>query len=234
MSSFTEGSRLGIPIALGYFAVSFTFGIAAARGGISAWQAAFISLTNVTSAGQLAGLGIILASGSLPEMALSQFIINLRYSLMSLSISQKLSARTPLFHRFLMAFGMTDEIFAISAMQKNPLAPSFMYGAMALAIPGWVLGTWVGAMAGSLLPSYLMSALGVAIYGMFIAIIVPPAKRDPAVLTAVILAMVLACLFHFLPLLNRVSGGFVIIICTILAAGLMAWLKPIEEEPDDV
>ena len=138
MSSFTEGSRLGIPIALGYFAVSFTFGIAAARGGISAWQAAFISLTNVTSAGQLAGLGIILASGSLWEMALSQFIINLRYSLMSLSISQKLSARTPLFHRFLMAFGMTDEIFAISAMQKNPLAPSFMYGAMALAIPGTI------------------------------------------------------------------------------------------------
>ena len=140
MNPFRKGIAGGIPIALGYFAVSFSFGILAVKGGISPLAAAVISLTNVTSAGQFAGLTIILTSGSLWEMALTQFIINLRYSLMSLSISQKLDSKLPLWHRFLMAFGMTDEIFGISAVQKDPLAPSFMYGAMAVAIPGWVLG----------------------------------------------------------------------------------------------
>ncbi len=233
MHTFRKGLENGIPIALGYFAVSFTFGIAAARGGISALQSALISLTNVTSAGQFAGLGIILASGSLWELALSQLIINLRYSLMSLSLSQKLSSHLPLFHRFFMAFGVTDEIFGISSMQKDPLAPSFMYGAMAVAIPGWVFGTLVGGLAGSLLPGWILSALGVAIYGMFLAIIVPPAKRDPSVCYVVLGAMAVACLFRFLPLLQKVSSGFVIIITTVLIAGLAAWLFPITEEPPD-
>ena len=233
MNAFRKGIAGGIPIALGYFAVSFTFGIAAVKAGIGPLTAALISLTNVTSAGQFAGLTIIIASGSLWEMALSQLIINLRYSLMSLSISQKLAPTLPLWHRFLMAFGMTDEIFGISAVQKDPLAPSFMYGAMAVAIPGWVLGTLVGGLAGTLLPAFLLSALGVAIYGMFLAIIIPPAKKDPAVFLVLILAMSLSCLFKFLPLLNQVSSGFVIIIVTVAVAGLMAWLKPIEEDLDD-
>ena len=197
MNPFRKGIAGGIPIALGYFAVSFSFGILAVKGGISPLAAAVISLTNVTSAGQFAGLTIILTSGSLWEMALTQFIINLRYSLMSLSISQKLDSKLPLWHRFLMAFGMTDEIFGISAVQKDPLAPSFM------------------------------------LYGMFIAIIIPPAKTDPAVLMVIVLAMVFSCLFYFLPLLKTVSSGFVIIIVTVVVAGLMAWLKPIEEDPDD-
>ena len=234
MNTFRKGIAGGIPIALGYFAVSFSFGILAVKGGIHPLTAALISLTNVTSAGQFAGLTIILASGSLWEMALTQFIINLRYSLMSLSISQKLDAKLPLWHRFLMAFGMTDEIFGISAVQKNPLAPSFMYGAMAVAIPGWVLGTLVGGLAGSILPAFLLSALGVALYGMFIAIIIPPAKADPAVLAVVLLSMGCSCLFYFLPLLKQVSSGFVIIIVTVVVAGLMAWLKPVEEDPSDV
>ena len=233
MNAFRKGIAGGVPIALGYFAVSFTFGIAAVKAGIGPLTAALISLTNVTSAGQFAGLTIIIASGSLWEMALSQLIINLRYSLMSLSISQKLAPSLPLWHRFLMAFGMTDEIFGISAVQRDPLPPSFMYGAMALAIPGWVLGTLVGGLAGTLLPAFLLSALGVAIYGMFLAIIIPPAKKDPTVFLVVILAMGLSCLFKFLPLLNKVSSGFVIILVTVFVAGLMAWLRPIEEDLDD-
>ncbi len=233
MTAFSKGVQGGVPIALGYFAVSFTFGIAAARGGISATVAALISLTNVTSAGQLAGLGIILQAGSLWEMALTQFVINLRYSLMSLSLSLKLSPSMPLFHRFLMAFGVTDEIFGISSIQKNPLRPSFMYGAMSVAIPGWVLGTWVGAMAGSILPAYLLSALGVAIYGMFLAIIIPPARENRTVFYVVCGAMILSCLFYYAPLLKRVSSGFAIIISTVAAAALAAWLRPVEEVQHD-
>ena len=233
--NFLRGVQGGVPIALGYFAVSFTFGIAAARDGLSIFQASLISLVNVTSAGQFAGLSILAEGGTLIEMALSQLIINLRYSLMSLALSQKLAAKSPLYHRFLMAFGVTDEIFGISVLQKAPLDPAFHYGAMALAIPGWVFGTFLGALAGSLLPDALLSALGVAIYGMFLAIILPPAKRHAPVMCAVILAMALSSALYFLPRIGlpKISSGFIIIITTVVVAGLLAALRPVDEEETD-
>lgn len=227
---FINGMKDGIPIGLGYFAVSFTFGIAAVSAGIPAFGAELISLTNVTSAGQFAGLTIIAANGTLLEMALTQFIINLRYCLMSFSLAQKLNQNTPFVHRFLMAFGVTDEIFAIGVSHKGKLPPSYHYGAMAVAIPGWVTGTALGAVFGNILPAFIMSALGIAIYGMFLAIILPPAREDKTILCVVLAAMTLSALFYITPVLKEISSGFVIIITTVLVAGVAAFIKPIHEE----
>ena len=227
---FINGMKDGIPIGLGYIAVSFTFGIAAVSAGIPAFGAALISLTNVTSAGQFAGLTIIAANGTLLEMALTQFIINLRYCLMSFSLAQKLNQNTPFVHRFLMAFGVTDEIFAIGVSHKGKLPPSYHYGAMAVAIPGWVTGTALGAVFGNILPAFIMSALGIAIYGMFLAIILPPAREDKTILCVVLAAMTLSALFYITPVLKEISSGFVIIITTVLVAGVAAFIKPIHEE----
>ena len=228
--SFKAGIRDGIPIGLGYFAVSFSFGIMCVEGGLSIWQAVLISLTNVTSAGQFAGIGIIFAAGSYWEMALTQLVVNLRYCLMSFSLAQKLMKNVPWAHRFLVAFGVTDEIFGISAARPGKVHPFYNYGAMAVAIPGWTLGTLVGAAAGSLLPAFIMSALKVALYGMFIAIIVPPSKKNRAVLACVVSAMALSCIFTWAPVLKQISSGFVIIIITLITAGLAAFLAPVEEE----
>ena len=226
VENFKKGMKCGIPIALGYFAVSFTFGMAAVKVGMNVFEAVTISVLNVTSAGQFAGLDIMAAAGSLIEMAVTQFIINLRYSLMSITISQKLDRRVPFWHRFIVAFGMTDEIFGVTAAQEGKVSPYFSYGAMFVAIPGWAGGTLVGAVSGTLLPAFITSALGVAIYGMFLAIIIPPAKHDKAVAGAVAAAMLLSALFHYAPVLNRISDGFVIIIVTVLTAGTLAYFFP--------
>lgn len=231
--NFKRGIQDGIPIGLGYFAVSFTFGMMAVSGGLTAWQAVLISLTNLTSAGQFAGLGIIVAGGSMWEMALTQLVINLRYCLMSFSLSQKLEKNISTGHRLAVAFGVTDEIFGVSASQQGKVSAYYNYGAMCVAIPGWTIGTLLGAISGSLLPDFIMSALGVAIYGMFLAIIVPPSKTNKAVLAVVLGAMAVSALFAWIPVLSKVSSGFVIIITTILVAGLAAWLCPVTEEKED-
>lgn len=228
--SFMRGMHDGIPIALGYFAVSFTFGMAAVTGGLTIGQAVLISMTNLTSAGQFAGLGIILSMGSYWEMAMTQLIINLRYCLMSFSLSQKLEKSGNPLHRFLVAFGVTDEIFGVSVSQPGKVSPYYNYGAMCVAIPGWVIGTLAGAVLGNILPEAVTNALSVAIYGMFLAIIIPPAKANAAVMKVVIAAMVVSTLFAVLPVLNQVSSGFVIIITTLLVAGLAAYFYPIEEK----
>ena len=230
--SFKRGIKDGIPIGLGYFAVSFTFGMMAVSGGLSIWQAALISLTNLTSAGQFAGLDIIVMGGSYWEMALTQLIINLRYCLMSFSLSQKLRRDVPWAHRYVVAFGVTDEIFGVSVSQKGKVSPYYNYGAMSVAIPGWVLGTVAGAISGSLLPAFMISALSVAIYGMFLAVIIPPAKTNKAVLGVVIAAMAVSSLFAVVPVLKNVSSGFVIIITTVLVAGVAAFLCPVEEKEE--
>lgn len=227
---FIKGIRGGVPIALGYFAVSFAFGMMAVTGGISPLTASLISLVNVTSAGQFEGLQIILEEGALLEMALTQFIINLRYALMSFLLSQKLDRSEPMFHRFFAAFGVTDEIFGITASRKDTPSVFFMYGAMAVAIPGWVLGTLCGGISGTLLPHAVLSALGVAIYGMFLAIIIPPAKRERPVLIVVLAAFALASAIRYLPVLNRLSSGFSIIIVTLLASAGAALLFPVPVE----
>lgn len=228
--SFKKGIKDGIPIGLGYLAVSFTFGMMSVSSGLSIWQAVLISLTNLTSAGQFAGLDIIVAGGSYWEMALTQLVINLRYCLMSFSLSQKMRRDEPWAHRYLVAFGITDEIFGVSASQEGKVSAFYNYGAMCMAIPGWTLGTLLGVISGSLLPDFIMSALGVAIYGMFLAVIIPPAKKNKAVLLVVVAAMAVSTLFAVVPGLNKVSSGFVIIITTLVTAGGAAYLCPVKED----
>ncbi len=231
--NFTKGFRDGIPIGLGYLSVSFTFGMMAARGGLTIAQAVFISMTNVTSAGQLAGLNLMLASAPMLEVALTQFIINLRYALMSLSLSQKLDGSMTTLHRMLFAFCNTDEVFAVASGQKGAVGRRYLYGLITAPYIGWALGTLLGAAAGTLLPDILRDALGVAIYGMFIAIVVPPAKHNNAVRAAVMLSAALSCAMYYIPGLNRISSGFSIIICAVAVSALCAKLFPIPDEIEE-
>lgn len=225
---FLIGMKAGIPIGLGYFAVSFTFGMMAVQSGLTVFQATLISLTNLTSAGQFAALSIITAGGSLLELALNQVVINLRYLLMGFSLSQKLDRNYPFFHKFFVAFGITDEIYAICASRPGKNSPYYHYGAMAVAIPGWTLGTLVGAAAGQILPAVVMSALSVAIYGMFLAIIIPPAKKNRFLIPVILSAMILASIFRYVPGLNRISSGFVVIIITVLVSAVAALVRPVK------
>lgn len=227
-NEFKRGIIDGIPIALGYLAVSFTFGIEASKNGLTILQATLLSLTNLTSAGQFAGLGIIVASATYIEMAFTQLIINLRYCLMSCSLSQKLDNKTPFFHRFFMSYGITDEIFGICSAKAKSLSPFYCYGAICVASPGWALGTFLGALSGELLPARMLSALGVALYGMFIAIVIPPAKENKIIRVLVIVSMLSSFLFSITPILKNISSGFTIIILTIVIAGVAALLFPID------
>lgn len=229
-TDYKNGLRDGVAVALGYFAVAFTFGMASAADGLGVLPAVLISLTNVTSAGQFSGLEIIAAGGSYVEIALTQLIINLRYSLMSFSLAQKLEQGTPGRHRYIMAYSVTDEIFALDASFDGALSPAYHYGITSVAVPGWVFGTFVGAVSGNILPAFAISALGIAIYGMFLAIIIPPARKNRTILLVVLSAMGLSFLFSVLPVLKKVTSGFVIIITTVSIAGIAAWLKPVEDE----
>lgn len=227
---FTQGLRDGVPIALGYFSVSFSFGILAMGGGLTIFQGALTSLTNMTSAGQFAGLQIIIAGGALLEMVMTQFIINLRYALMSLSLSQKLSEKVTLLQRFIIAFANTDEIFAVAMGHQGSLTFSYMVGLQILPIIGWTSGTAVGAAAGSILPASVTSALNVALYGMFIAVVIPAARKVRPVLLVVILAAVMSSIIYYAPVFSGISAGMSIIICTVAASVAGAVLFPVSEE----
>ena len=231
--SFLYGLKCGIPIALGYLAVSFGFGISAVNGGLSVLSSVIISMTNLTSAGQVAALGIIAALGSLSEMALTQLVINLRYFLMSISVSQKLDKSFTIPHRFITSFGITDEIFAVACSQKGEIGKRFMYGLILLPFVGWTLGTLLGASAGEILPLKIKAALGIAIYGMFIAIIIPPARKEKSVAFVVIISAILSCLLYYVPLFSGISSGFSIIICAVITSVLAAAIFPHEEEEEN-
>ena len=224
------GMRDGIPIAAGYFSVSFTFGMLAVQDGMSPFHAVLISLLNLTSAGQFAGLTVIVSGASLLEMALTQLVINIRYALMSVSLSQKLDSSVKTFQRMLIAYGNTDEIFAVASSKPGSVGSRYMYGLIFLPVLGWVGGTLTGAVASTLLPAAVISALGVALYGMFIAIVVPVAKESREVLIVVGAALVFSTAFYYLPVLQEISSGFTIIICTVAAAGIGAVLFPVKEE----
>ncbi len=229
MKEYWKGFRDGLPIGLGYFSVSVAFGVAAALEGMPLWAAVAISMSNLTSAGQLAGLSVVAAAGSFIEMALTQLIINLRYALMSITISQKLKEGVRLWERLIISFGNTDEIFALSTSRKEPLTPAYFYGLMTLPWICWSSGTLVGASAGALLPDSVLSALGIAIYGMFVAVVVPAMRKSLAVVGVVAVAVALSCAFEWAPILNRLSGGFAIIICAVVAAAFGAIWRPVEE-----
>ena len=232
-NSFSRGVRDGIPIALGYVSVSFTFGMMAVSQGLPVWFAVAVSMTNLTSAGQFAGLSLIVSGASLLEMALTQLTINLRYALMSLSLTQKLDPSVTPADRLWISFGNTDEIFAVASGQNGSVGKRYFLGLMSTPYCGWALGTLLGAAAGNILPSSVRDALGIAIYGMFLAIIVPAAREKRPVLAVVVTAVVLSCAFYWMPGLNRVSSGFVIIICALAAAGLGAWRFPVEEDGEN-
>ena len=231
-TEYRTGLSRGLPVGMGYFSVSFGFGAMAISQGLRVFDATLISLTNVTSAGQFAGLTVIVAAATLWEMILTQLIINSRYALMSLALSQRMGQRIGFLPRLLIAFFNTDEIFALAMARVEPLTVPFMLGLGTLPIVGWTLGTLCGALAGSILPASIQAALGVMLYGMFIAIVVPPAKQEKEILIAVILAMGFSTLFTLVPLLKQVSAGISIVICTVAAAAICAWLFPIHEEEE--
>ncbi|MCR5816962.1 MAG: AzlC family ABC transporter permease [Ruminococcus sp.] len=226
--NFRKGMYDGIPIMLGYLSVSFGFGILAVNCGLSVFAAGMVSLTNITSAGQAAGVEIIAAAGSVIEMILVQITINMRYSLMALSLSQKCDESFTPIHRLIASYGITDEIFALCAAQEQKLRPSYMYGMISVAALGWTSGTVLGAAAGELLPSSVSSAMGIMLYGMFIAIIIPPARKNISVLVTVIIAALISILFKYL--LTAVSGGFAVMISAIIAAAAAAVLFPVKDE----
>lgn len=229
MNNYTRGLKAGIPIALGYLSVSFTFGIIAISYGLSWWQALIISMTTVTSAGQFAGIGIMLHPGQYFQMLISQITINIRYSFMSISVGQKADERFTGLSRWILGFMMTDEIFAV-ATQEESVSRSFFAGLATLPYLGWSVGTLLGAILGSILPDRLMSALSLAIYGMFVAIVVPEMKKSRPVLIVVVLAMLLSCAFHYIPFLSSISSGITITIVAIIAAVAGAILFPVDEE----
>ena len=227
---YRTGLRDGIPIALGYFAVSFALGIAAKQGGISPLVATIASLTNNASAGEYAAFRLIQEGASYLEMALIMLIVNGRYLLMSCSLSQKLQKGTPLWQRLLLAFGVTDENFGISMAYPASLTPFYTYGAMTVAIPGWALGTLLGVLVGNLLPARVLSALGVGLYGMFIAIIIPEGRRSRVIAVLIPICFLLSYLFSVIPFLSALSTGVSVIILTVAISLAAALLFPLPSE----
>ena len=234
-SEFLNGIKDGIPICIGYFSVAFAFGIFAVANGVTTIEALLISMTNVTSAGQLAAVPIMVSGGTLLELAASQLVINLRYALMSVSLSQKLDKSVGLIDRFIIAFVNTDEVFAV-ASSKSSVSKKYMFGLILTPFLGWSAGTFIGAAAGSILPEIVITSLGIAIYGMFIAIVVPAAKEDKHILFCVAVAIALSIMFYFLPVLSSVQSGFVIIICSVTASIIAAALFPValEEKGEEI
>lgn len=226
--NFRRGFKAGFPIGLGYLSVSFAFGIMAVSSGLGWWQAALISMTTVTSAGQLAALGIMTVPGRYAEMLISQLTINVRYSFMSISLSQKVNERFRGIWRWLFGFMMTDEIFAVAASEEE-VSRSFFAGLCILPYTGWTVGTIIGALLGSFLPKIILSSLGIAIYGMFVAIVVPDMKKSRAVSAVVLIAVVLSCIFRYVPFVNTIPSGLTISICAVLAAVLGAIFFPIKD-----
>ena len=227
---YLRGVKQGIPVGLGYFVVSFTIGIAARKADLTPVQAAVMSFTNNTSAGQFASFALIASGAPYLEMAISQAVINLRYCLMSCALSQKLDKELPFYHRLFVAFGVTDEIFGLSISQKGKLDPWYTYGVMSVAIPGWSLGTLAGVLSTGVLPQTFLNAMNMALYGMFIAIFMPAAREDKKLLPIIAAAMALSALVHMAPLFDFISSGMKIIVLTLAISGAAAVLMPVPEE----
>ena len=232
-SVFLEGVRDGIPIALGYFAVSFSLGIAAKSIGITAFQGALASFLCMASAGQYALFSLIGAAASLWEVALVTLITNARYFLMSCALSQKIDPRMKNYHRFIFGAVVTDEIFGITVARPGYLDPRYNYGAMAVTMPGWASGTALGIIMGTLLPARLVSALSVALFGMFIAVFIPPAKKDKVIMGCVAVSFAASFLFDAVPFLAKVSAGTRTILLTVAVSAAAAALFPREEAEDE-
>jgi len=229
---FISGLKAGFPIGVGYLSVAITFGIMSISAGLHWWQALLISMVTLTSAGQFASLSIIINPGRYLELLISQTTINVRYCFMSIALSQKTDSKFKGLYKWLLGFFITDEIFAV-AMTKNKVSRSFFLGLGTLPYIGWTFGTFVGALLGSILPESIMIALGIAIYGMFIAIIVPPMKKERPIIMAVVIAIILSCCFFYLPYLKDIPTGITISICAVLSALICAFIFPVKEEKEN-
>lgn len=223
---FRHGMRDGSPIALGYFAVAFTLGIAARNAGLSALQGFVASVLNNASAGEYAGFALIAAGSTYLETAIMTLVVNARYLLMSCALSQKLKPDTPIHHRMAIAYDVTDEIFGICVAQPGYLNPWYAYGAIVVAIPGWAFGTFLGVIMGNVLPLRVVSALSVGLYGMFLAIIIPPARKNRVIAGIVAVGFSASFLVNRLPQLSGLSTGIKTIALTVALAFLAAILFP--------
>lgn len=230
---FQKGVKDGIPIALGYFAVSFTLGITAKNAGLTALQAMLASFTLNASAGEFAGFTLIAAGASYLEVAIMEFVANARYLLMSCALSQKILSDTPLLHRLIIGYDVTDEIFGISIAVPGKLNPFYTFGAIAIAVPGWSIGTYLGVVMGNILPANIVSALSVGLYGMFIAIIIPPARKSKIIAGIVAVSMAASFAFAKLPLVSNISSGVRTILLTVVISALAAYFFPVKEESSD-
>lgn len=233
MKELLQGIKDGAAIGIGYLSVSFTFGLTAVAGGLTWWEALLISMTNLTSAGQFAGITIIAAAGTYMEMAVSQLVINLRYALMSISLSQKVDHNFNLPKKLILGFANTDEIFAMAMCRKEDVSSRYFAGLIVLPYFGWTSGTLLGGICGNILPQNVSDALGLAIYGMFIAIIVPAMKGDRRILLMVLLAVILSCCLFYIPVFQTISSGFAIIICAVITSAVGAVFFPIEEQKEE-
>ena len=233
-SQYKEGISHGIPIALGYLFVSTGFGITAVNMDLSPFTAVLISLTNVTSAGQVAGLRILTESSvftaSALEMILTQFVINLRYSLMGVSLSQKTDPNFDIKHRMICSFSITDEIYAVASTRPGLISVPYFLGLSTLPILGWATGTAIGAFLGTAVPVKIASIFGIAIYGMFLSIFVPPSKKDKGVLFCILISCLISCTIFYLPQLRFISSGFAIIISAIVSSAVISLFFPRNED----
>ena len=232
MKQFIQGVKDGGAIGIGYLSVSFTFGLEAASSGLLWWEALLVSMMNLTSAGQFAGITIMAAAGTYIEMALSQFVINLRYALMSISLSQKVSPEFGSGKKMLLGFAVTDDIFEVAMSRQGEVRSKYFAGLAVLPYLGWTSGTLAGAVCGNILPDTVTDALGLAIYGMFIAIIIPAMKKDSRILKITLLAVVFSFAMYYLPGLKMISSGFAVIICAVAASVVGAVCFPMEEEEE--
>lgn len=228
--NFFRGAKDGIPIFLGYFAVALTLGITVKAAGVTPFQAMLTSLTNNTSAGEFIGFTLIAEGGSYLEMIIMEFVANARYLLMSCALSQKLPAKTPTWQRLLMGHGVTDEIFGLSIAVPGKLDPFYTYGAIAVAVPGWTGGTYLGVILGNILPASVVSALSVGLFGMFIAAFIPPARKNKVIAGTVAVSFLCSYLFHRLPIFDGISSGIKTIILTVVISAAVAALFPHKEE----
>ena len=234
---FLRGLRDGTPIGLGYFAVAFALGIKAVSAGMTPWQAALMSLLNVTSAGEAAAIALLGAGTTYVELAFTQLVINIRYLLMSCSLSQRYAPETAVPHRLLIGYGVTDEIFGIAMGTEQRPAPAYAYGAIAVAVPGWTVGTLLGGLLGNVLPASAASALGVALYAMFLAIILPPARKSRVIAGLVSVSALASAGLTLLVQKLSLTGlteGFRIIILTVVIAAVAAVLFPVPDEKEEV
>ncbi|MBO4382838.1 MAG: AzlC family ABC transporter permease [Clostridia bacterium] len=225
-----DGLRDAVPIAIGYFAVAIALGITARQAGITPFQGFVSSFLNRTSTGEFAGYRLVLEQAPYLAMFVMTLIVNARYVLMSAALSQRIPEGTPLWHRCIMAFGITDEIFGATILRGKPVSVWYSFFIATPAALGWAAGDATGILMGNVLPERIVLALGVALYGMFIAVFVPPARKSRIIAGLVLVSFALSWVFTKVAPLSHLSSGNRIILLTVVIAGVASVLFPVKDE----